>query len=1139
MMNKLIGQHMGPYRVLEQIGSGGMATVYKAYQPAMDRYVAIKVIASHFVQDEMFLERFRREAQAVAKLEHAHILPVYDSGEAEDRPYLVMRYLEAGTLKDRMAEEPLPLSEVNRVVGQVGSALDYAHRMGVIHRDVKPANVLLDAEGDAFLTDFGLAKMVESSAKLTGTGVGIGTPAYMSPEQGKGAKVDSRADVYSLGVMLYEMVTGRAPYEAETPLAVVLKHITEPLPLPRSVRPDLPEDVERVILRALAKEPDDRFQTAGEMVRELDAAVRAAEAAARTEPGAVARAEPSVAGVAAGPAGGALARAVAGVREGLPAGWGRAAMWVAGGALFLLALFLILSRVPLRVQVSGGQLEVVRVVEGTPVLSEPVLSEVEGATPIEATVAGAMATLTSRPTVTPTPRATSIPAGTPGPTEAPPAIVSPAVAALEWERVYDGAIFRRATVSALAVDPQDPNVVYAATSAAGIGNGAGIYKSSDGGTTWTPARDGLERTAVSGIYIDPLDSQTVYATTFGAGPYKSTDCGAHWKPINTGLTQLTGAWGGVSPFLFDPTDHSHLYHSDPWAGVYHSTDGGESWQFTNQPDPFFISLAVDPRDGNHLFAGAYYFGEGFAPGGLYESTDGGLYWTPIGLDITGVEDASVGLVAIDPRDPDSLYVSLFYSVTPRPNVLIASSDGGKSWKEVSFTSFAGELAVIGFDPAGSHNVYIGAGNVLYRSDDDGRTWQTVRGDFESNIASLAFAGDRGTLYVGTQGVQWTSDGGQSWQSAASDFGNTWLELIPDPAGGTLYAEDSACNLYQSGDGGATWETLKSNACGLAFDRQAGWLYRQAEGVLVRSDDRGQTWSSAGPGAPRDGDNRYLYISPQDANTLYSLNSAGGNPFIHRSTDGGQTWQPIHTVSHVPHGRIVMADDGLRMYVVGAGAMDISDDGGESWRACPAELGFPGSPPAIVLHPQDSDTLLLGQWGAGIIKSTDACESWTPVSAGLDNLFVNTLVFDPHNPSVVYAGTDGGAFVSLDGGDSWSAINSGLGSYPVVYSIAVDPVVPSQVYAATLDGIFRLVGTPSEAATTAAPCPAATSAIPILAHWPFEGDLKYASGNGFDLHCHSGQAQTTAHTRTGFTLPRIRTSPRSANSNSARRLPSAS
>lgn len=337
-----------------------MATVYKAYQPAMDRHVAVKVIVPHFASDDSFLKRFRREAKAIAQLQHAHILPVHDYGEAEGRPYLVMRFLEAGTLKDHMAERPLSLSEVNHIIGQVGSALDYAHRMGIVHRDVKPSNVLLDAEGDAFLTDFGLAKMMEVSVRLTETGVGIGTPAYMSPEQGKGAQVDSRSDVYSLGVMLYEMVTGRAPYEAETPLAVVLKHIQSPLPLPRSVRPDLPEEIERVILRGLAKEPDDRFQTAGGMVRALDAAARAADASARTEavapelppePSAVPPVQPAVS-----------------VQRLLPA-WGAQVLACAVGIIALVLLFLVLSRVPLRVQISGGQVEVVRVIEETPVVT--------------------------------------------------------------------------------------------------------------------------------------------------------------------------------------------------------------------------------------------------------------------------------------------------------------------------------------------------------------------------------------------------------------------------------------------------------------------------------------------------------------------------------------------------------------------------------------------------------------------------------------------------------------------------------------------------------------------------------------------------------------------------------------------------
>ena len=276
-MPDLIGKTLGGYRIIEQIGMGGMATVYRAYHATMDRYVAVKVLPEQMSQDESFRRCFEQEVKVVACLEHAYILPVHDYGEAEGRLYLVMRYIEAGTLKDRLARGPLDLAEVSRIIRQVGRALEYAHRMGVVHRDVKPSNVLVDAQGDCYLTDFGLARMLEASAQLTAPGVGVGTSAYMSPEQGRGERVDVRSDVYSLGVMLYEMVTGRVPYEAETPLAVILKHITAPLPLPREVAPGIPEGVERVILRALAKDADDRFQTVGEMVAALDVSVQGAD----------------------------------------------------------------------------------------------------------------------------------------------------------------------------------------------------------------------------------------------------------------------------------------------------------------------------------------------------------------------------------------------------------------------------------------------------------------------------------------------------------------------------------------------------------------------------------------------------------------------------------------------------------------------------------------------------------------------------------------------------------------------------------------------------------------------------------------------------------------------------------------------
>ena len=397
-MSNLIGQTLGPYRIIEQIGIGGMATVYKAYQPSMDRYVAIKVLPALVSRDPAFLKRFRREAKMVAKLEHKHILPVHDYGEQEGLTYLVMRYVEAGTLKGRLAAGQLDLPAIYRIIAQVGAALDYAHRLGVIHRDVKPSNVLVDSQGDAYLTDFGLARIVEGSEQLTKTGVGVGTPDYMAPEQGQGLKIDHRSDIYSLGVMLYEMATGRVPYQAETPMAVVIKHISAPLPLPSSVKPDIPPQVERVILKAMAKDPDDRFQTVAEMVTALDAAVRVAQAEAPAAVGG-----PAVAKEAAPPSKGFLARAAAGVGEAMQTGWGRTVMWAAVGIVALLAFFLALSRVPLKVQIRGGQLEVVRVVEATitPEAAVPVT------TPTEAVAAEATATPAPtrmlQPAATPTP----------------------------------------------------------------------------------------------------------------------------------------------------------------------------------------------------------------------------------------------------------------------------------------------------------------------------------------------------------------------------------------------------------------------------------------------------------------------------------------------------------------------------------------------------------------------------------------------------------------------------------------------------------------------------------------------------------------------------------------------------------------
>jgi serine/threonine-protein kinase len=276
-MEDLIGKTLGQYRIVERLGSGGMADVYKAYQPSLGRYVAVKILPAVLSRDATFRARFEREARAVAQLRHPNVLTVFVTGEQDGITYIVMEYARGGTLKDRMAEPP-SLEETVDLIGRVGGALAYAHRRGVIHRDVKPTNVLLTEEGWPLLADFGLAKMIEGSTALTASGVSVGTPEYMSPEQGQGLPVDHRTDIYSLGVVLYEMVTGQMPYTADTPMAVIVKHMTEPLPSPRALRPDLPVSIERVIVRAMAKAPEERYHSADEMAAALQDALRGADA---------------------------------------------------------------------------------------------------------------------------------------------------------------------------------------------------------------------------------------------------------------------------------------------------------------------------------------------------------------------------------------------------------------------------------------------------------------------------------------------------------------------------------------------------------------------------------------------------------------------------------------------------------------------------------------------------------------------------------------------------------------------------------------------------------------------------------------------------------------------------------------------
>ncbi len=267
------GQNVGPYRIIEQLGQGGMATVFKAYHPALDRYVAIKVLHPAFKEDASFLTRFQREARIVAKLDHPNIIPIHDSAQEGDTPYLVIRYVEGKTLKAFQREGLLPLEQLLGIVRPVMSALAYAHAQGVLHRDIKPSNIMISNDGHVYLTDFGLARMAQAGESTLSQDMLIGTPQYISPEQAKGEPVDPRSDIYSLGVVLFEMLTGRVPFSADTPYSIIHDHIYAPLPLPRSINPALAPEVERVLLKALAKEPAARFNDASEFLTSFENAL--------------------------------------------------------------------------------------------------------------------------------------------------------------------------------------------------------------------------------------------------------------------------------------------------------------------------------------------------------------------------------------------------------------------------------------------------------------------------------------------------------------------------------------------------------------------------------------------------------------------------------------------------------------------------------------------------------------------------------------------------------------------------------------------------------------------------------------------------------------------------------------------------
>ncbi len=726
------GQMLGPYRIISQVGQGGMATVYRAYHAAMDRDVAIKVLPSQLAESSEFSARFRQEARTIASLEHPHILPVYDHGETDGIPYLVMRYLDAGTLKERLEAGQLPLKEIDRLFSQLADALDYAHVRGVIHRDIKPSNALLDSRGNLFLADFGIAKLLESDKGFTGTGALVGTPAYMSPEQAQGLKVDPRTDIYSLGIILYEMITGRVPYQAETPLAVILKHINEPLPLPSSVSPGISPAIEGVILRALEKKPENRFASVADFLAAWKRALAGAETAQAVA--APTRAADKTIGevVPAAVQPGKVQAPPRKASKGIPL-WA----WALGAAVILMGvltltlgggLVLALSTLPL------GEPPTAMVPQPPLRTEAPLPTEV--APPAQA--------------ASPTPVSpVDLPERTPAPPAAATATaVAPPSPAASWQSLPD--LPRQ--INALLADPADPAVLYAGTGSSG--SGSGVYRSDDRGLTWHSVSTGLPSADVVVLALGP--GNRLYAAA-GQHLYDSSDGGTTW----TQLAEYVGNSRGFENIVIAPSNGNILYGTTVIEGIFRSDDGGDSWRPINSGLPQdsngslnIQAIAIDPSNAEVAYAGTgWYSSNG---NGVFKTTDGGQTWTPVNR---GMLDRAIIALAIDPVNPQMVYAGSY------EGELFKSTDGGAAWQEITPNQMdASQVGTILLDPANPQMIYLlcnWAGVLV--SADGGESWQVANkpasfeyGEFTAlavifgpqPVLVLGVAGEGGWLYGG-------------------------------------------------------------------------------------------------------------------------------------------------------------------------------------------------------------------------------------------------------------------------------------------------------------------------------------------------------------------------------------------------------
>ncbi|NQU29337.1 MAG: hypothetical protein HQ525_01580 [Anaerolineae bacterium] len=661
--------------------------------------------------------------------------------------------------------------------------------------------------------------------------------------------------------------------------------------------------------------------------------------------------------------------------------------------------------------------------------------------------------LTIAPPVTATATATLLPT----PTSIP----------LTWKRISLGQDFERDTVTAFATDKNDPDVIYASM------KNSGVYKTIDGGLSWRPAHQGLASAQVESLLIDSQNPRILYAGTMG-GVFKTEDGGEAWYRVGEG-----------NYLLMDLQDHSHIYARDEY-GIYESTDQGLSWEMAyslNKDCPGAIrTWAIHPGDGNSLFIAG---GEDCDPG-IYLSTDSGHSWKLIGME--GKPNIDTLAIGRDEQGNYSVYAQHYSPLGYILQGVYTSYNGGSSWSKSEGNFGCGILTS---DPDNPSTIYCAGTSPtsLYITKGKGDPWRAIPGSYSKVYTAIHIDHPTGTnrLITGANDVSKTSDpnigifisgdSGVSWEQRNNGLGSTWAELKTDPLDSArIYLATyffgthakTECRLYRSQGYGKNWQLIKwrgGDWCGPTFD-SAYVLYLKEKGALQKSLNGGETWLWDSQDLSQE--ERRLYFQIFYNYALPSLEQGGAqsvsaNPdttgliydvgnIIYISTDAGYTWQQSAGSEGLCDARLFYKDQGQTVFAIGRYHQAYSTDSGVSWQNCGEDVSTSRSDSRLAVDLQ-RPRLYLATSGQGILISTDECQSWQPSNDGLSNLFVNTVAIDLNNSDTLYAGTDGGAYISFNGGQTWGEVSDGLLGATVVYSIAVDK--DRYVYAATPYGIFQL------------------------------------------------------------------------------------